>query len=107
MQRFKQHFLPAAFEDTWTSNAIRRDGQDQICLRNDNNLYIPPARLSQTSNHPLTNLPRKWESIADVHSVTILRDKKEFDQALKIYYLKKLRVCLMSGVKTLSALHVY
>jgi hypothetical protein len=23
----------------------------------------------------ITNLPRKWESIADVHYVTILRDK--------------------------------
>ena len=76
MQRFKQGFLPAAFDDTWTSNAIKREGQNQICLRNNNNLYIPPARLSQTLNHPLTNLPRIWESIAEVHSVTILRDKK-------------------------------
>ena len=90
MQRFKQGFLPAAFDDTWTSNAIRREGENQICLRNDNNLYIPPARLSQTYNHPLTNLPRIWESIADVHSVTILRDKKEFDQALKTHFLRKL-----------------
>ena len=91
MQRFKQSFLPSAFNDTWTSNAIRREGQSQICLRNDNNLYIPPARLSQTSNHPLTNLPRLWESIADVHSISILRDKKDFDQALKAYFLKKLK----------------
>jgi hypothetical protein len=90
MQRFKQGFLPAAFDDTWTSNAIRREGENQICLRNDNNLYIPPARLSQTYNHPLTNLPRIWESIADVHSVNILRDKKEFDQALKTHFLRKL-----------------
>jgi hypothetical protein len=91
MQRFVQRFLPAAFDDTWTTNAIRREGQSHICLRNDNNLFIPPARLSQTDNHPLTNLPRKWESIADVHHVNILRDKKEFDKALKTYLLKKLK----------------
>jgi len=82
--------LPAAFEDTWTTNAIRREGQNHVSLRNDNNLYIPPARLSQTSNHPLTTLPRKWESIADVHSVSIHRDKKDFDKALKNYFLGKL-----------------
>jgi hypothetical protein len=91
MQRFVQRFLPASFDDTWITNAIRREGQDHVCLRNDDNIYIPPARLSQTSNHPLTNLPRKWESIADVHSVTILRDKKDFDKALKIHLLKKLK----------------
>jgi hypothetical protein len=90
MQRFVQRFLPAAFEDTWTTNAIRREGQNHVSLRNDNNLYIPPARLSQTSNHPLTTLPRKWESIADVHSVSIHRDKKDFDKALKNYFLGKL-----------------
>jgi hypothetical protein len=91
MQRFVQRFLPAAFDDTWTTNAIRREGQSHICLRNDNNLFIPPARLSQTDNHPLTNLPRKWESIADAHHVNILRDKKDFDKALKTYFLKKLK----------------
>ena len=91
MQRFVQHFLPAAFDDTWTTNAKRREGQSHICKRNDNNLFIPPARLSQTDNHPLTNLPRKWESIADVHHVNFIRDKKEFDKALKTYFLKKLK----------------
>jgi hypothetical protein len=36
-----------------TTNAIRREGQDHVCLRTEDNIYIPPARLSQTSNHPL------------------------------------------------------
>jgi hypothetical protein len=39
----------------------------------------------------ITNLPRKWESIADVHYVTILRDETEFDNALKTYFLKNLK----------------
>jgi len=89
MQRFVQGFLPVAFNETWTTNAIRREGQSHISLRNDNDMYAPPARLSITSNHPLTSFPKKWESLTD-ESVRILRDKKEFDTALKNFFLQKL-----------------
>jgi hypothetical protein len=57
MQRFTQNFLPTIFNDTWITNAIRREGQSQISLRNDNNLYSHPSRISLTSNHPLTTFP--------------------------------------------------
>ena len=89
MQRFVQGFLPLAFNETWTANAIRREGQSHISLRNDNDMYAPPARLSITSNHPLTSFPKKWESLTD-ESVRILRDKKEFDTALKNFFLQQL-----------------
>ena len=46
MHRFVQGFLPVSFDDTWTTNAMRREGQNHVCLRNDDNIYIPPARLS-------------------------------------------------------------
>jgi len=82
MERFVQQFLPVAFNDAWTTNAKRRKGQSYIALRNNNDMYAPPARLTITSNHPLTSLPKKWEGLAD-ESVRILRDKKEFDSALK------------------------
>jgi len=89
MQRFVQGFLPLAFNETWTTNAIRREGQSHISLRNDNDMYAPPARLSITSNHPLTSFPKKWEGLTD-ESVRILRDKKEFDTALKNFFLQQL-----------------
>ncbi len=38
MQRFTQKFLPEAFNATWITNIIRREGQSQISLRNDDDL---------------------------------------------------------------------
>jgi hypothetical protein len=70
MQRFVQKFLPEAFNSTWITNSIRREGQSQISLRNDNDLYAPAANLSLTSNHPLS----------------------KFDKALKTHFLKKLAI---------------
>jgi hypothetical protein len=84
MQRFVQKFLPEAFNSTWITNSIRREGQSQISLRNDNDLYAPPANLSLTSNHPLTTLPNIWDSFADENI------KPEFDKDLKTHFLKKL-----------------
>jgi hypothetical protein len=89
MQRFTQKFLPEAFNATWITNIIRREGQSQISLRNDDDLYAPPATLSLTSNHPLSTLPKIWDSFVD-ESIKFIRDKQEFDKALKTHFLKKL-----------------
>jgi len=91
MQRFVQKFLPEAFNSTWITNSIRREGQSQISLRNDNDLYAPPANLSLTSNHPLTTLPNIWDSFAD-ENIKFTRNKPEFDKALKTHFLKKLAI---------------
>ncbi len=65
IQRFVQKFLPEAFNSTWITNSIRREGQSQISPRNDDDLYAPPAKLSLTSNYPLSTLPIIWDSFAD------------------------------------------
>jgi hypothetical protein len=88
MQRFRQNFLPSIFNDTWITNAIRREGQHQISLRNDNNLYSQPSRTAKIANHPLFSLPNKWDQLPP--EINILRNKKEFDNALKLYFLNKL-----------------
>jgi len=88
MQRFVQNFLPEAFNSTWITNSIRREGQSHVSLRNDDDLYAPPARLSSTSNHPLSTLPSIWDSLAD-ENLKFIRDKSEFDKTLKIHFLKK------------------
>ena len=88
MQRFRQNFLPAIFNNTWITNAVRREGHHQISLRNDNNLHIIPSLSSKTKNHPLTTFPQKWDSIPP--EINILRNKKEFDDALKLFFLNKL-----------------
>jgi len=88
MQRFSENFLPIAFNDTWIKNQIRRDGEHQISLRNDNNFYIERFRTSQTANHPLATLPAKWDTLPIEISFT--RNKIEFDAKLKEYFLNKL-----------------
>jgi hypothetical protein len=66
-------------------------GQSQISLRNDNDLYAPPANLSVTSNHPLSTLPNIWDGFAD-ENTKFKRNKPEFDKALKTHFLKKLAI---------------
>jgi len=88
MQRFSENFLPIAFNETWVKNQIRRDGEHQISLRNDNNFYIERSRTTQTSHHPLATLPAKWETLPIEISFT--RNKIEFDAKLKQYFLNKL-----------------
>ncbi len=89
MQRFTQKFLPEAFNATWITNIIRREGQSQISLRNDDDLYAPPAKLSLTSNHPLSTLPIIWDGFPD-EGIKFIRNKPEFDKSLKTYFLNRL-----------------
>jgi len=88
MHRFSENFLPIIFNDTWIKNVIRRQGDQQIALRNDNNLYIEPSRLAQTANHPLATFPVKWDSLPI--EISFIRNKIEFDDKLKTYFLNRL-----------------
>jgi hypothetical protein len=88
MQRFSENFLPVTFNETWIKNAIRRQGEQQIALRNDNDFYIVPSRTSQTANHPLATFPVKWDSLPV--EISFIRNKIEFDSKLKEYFLNKL-----------------
>jgi hypothetical protein len=82
MQRFSQGFLPISFEDTWISNRIRRAGQDQIELRNAEELNIPFARLTSTERHPLCSFPKLWAAFDD-EQIKFTRNIVEFNSLLK------------------------
>jgi len=60
MQQFTQKFLPVALENLWVTNVVRRDNEAQVVLRNDDLLYVPPARTSLTARLPLTSFPKIW-----------------------------------------------
>ena len=60
MQKFTQGFLPSSFDDVWISNKIRRAGQDQVELRNNDDINIPFARLCSTQRQPLSGFPQKF-----------------------------------------------
>ena len=66
MQKFTQGFLPLSFNDVWITNAIRRADQDQVELRNKDDLNIPFARLTSTERQPLTFFPKILSSFPDV-----------------------------------------
>ena len=89
MQNFVQQFLPSSFDNTWITNRIRRDGQAEIELRNDNNLYIPYARNTTVSKFPLTAFPKLWEEFP-AENIKFIRNKSEFNLELKNYFLNQL-----------------
>ena len=86
MQKFVQNFLPISFNDTWISNKIRRAEQDQIELRNSDDLDIPFARLTTTSRFPLHSFPKLWSSFGD-EQIKFTRNAVEFNKLLKNHFL--------------------
>jgi hypothetical protein len=89
MQQFIQGFLPSSFNNTWITNATRRQGENQVELRNADQIYIPFARLTSIERHPLTKFPRLWHEFTD-ESIKIIRDRLSFNKKLKEHFLAKL-----------------
>lgn len=89
MQRFVQGFLPFSFNDTWVTRAAFRGFDAPMVLRNSEDLYIPFARLTQTSHLPYFSFPRLWVNF-DLPNLTIIRDKLEFNNKLKQHLLDNL-----------------
>jgi hypothetical protein len=89
MQKFTRGFLPSSFDDVWISNKIRRAGQDQVELRNNDDINIPFARLASTQRQPLTGFPKTWASFPD-ERIKFIRNVVEFNHELKMYYINLL-----------------
>ena len=89
MQKFSQGFLPSSFEDTWITNRIRRADQDQIELRNSDDLNIPYARLTSTERHPLCTFPKIWAAFEN-EQIKFTRNIIEFNKLLKNHFLSLL-----------------
>jgi hypothetical protein len=89
MQKFTQGFLPSSFDDVWISNKIRRAGQDQVELRNNDDINIPFARLCSTQRQPLSGFPKISASFPD-ERIKFIRNVVEFNFELKMYYLNLL-----------------
>jgi len=89
MQKFTQGFLPSSFDDVWISNKIRRAGQEQVELRNNDDINIPFACLCSTQRQPLSSFPKIWASFPD-EGIKFIRNVVEFNLELKMYYLNQL-----------------
>ena len=96
MFHFKQGFLPISFAEIWITNEARRRHLENNVnfanyqLRNDDDIYIPPARLSSTERFPLVCFPRLWSQF-DSEDIKIQRNKNIFNSMLKIYFLNQLQ----------------
>ena len=64
------------------SNKIRKAGQDQVELRNNDDINIPFARLSSTQRQPLSGFPKIWASFPD-ERIKFIRNVVEFNLELK------------------------
>jgi hypothetical protein len=89
MQHYFQGFLPSAFNNVWLTNVTRHREDLLLPLRNSENVNIPFARLHSSTIQPLVNLPRLWSQFEE-ENIKILRNKLEFNQKLKSYFLEKL-----------------
>ncbi len=98
MQKYKQDFLPAAFDQVWIKNRQRQvnavedpteNENARRRLRSDDEQYLPPCRLTTLSKFPYYNLPRTWSNFED-ESIKIVRNKLEFKLKLKEYFLNLL-----------------
>jgi hypothetical protein len=62
-----------------------------MVLRNDTEFFIPTSRHAQCSLLPYHIFPRSWRYFDQPNpTISILRNKKEFNTELKTYFIKKL-----------------
>ena len=89
MQQFSQKNLPASFNDTWVKKNIRAIGEDEIQLRNFNQLQPNHSNLVKLDNFPLYNYPKIWQNFPS-EQLKIIRKTTEFDLKLKNVFLNDL-----------------
>lgn len=94
MQHYKQGFLPISFNNIWISNEERRAADLHIILRNSESLNIPFARLTSSLKQPYVNLPKTWMEFTN-SDITIIRDKIQFNVALKKHLLNELSAVVL------------
>ena len=87
MFNFVNGELPGSFESTWIRNENWEGANLRPLLRNHNDIFIPPSRLTSTDKFPLFNFPRVWSSFSD-RNIKNLTSKPEFYSKLKVFLLK-------------------
>jgi len=89
MQRFNQKFLPESFNLTWKKNSIRNIGENEIVLRNAEQLQPIHSSLFSLEKFPLYDFPKIWQKFPE-EQIKIVRNKLEFDTKLKKFFLDDL-----------------
>ena len=82
-------FLPSSFEETWVFNDIRNIGENDIQLRNHEQIQPVHSTLTSLDIFPLFNFPKIWQDFPD-KQIKITRKTTEFDAKLKTFFLNDL-----------------
>ena len=82
-------FLPASFDDTWVLNAVRNIGENDIQLRNRDQIRPVHSNLASLDAFPLFNFPKIWQDFPD-EQIKITRKISEFDAKLKKFFINDL-----------------
>jgi hypothetical protein len=93
--QFMQQYVrgPSRFPSTTSGLPIRahRAQATPMVLRNDAEFFIPTSRHAQCSLLPYHSFPCSWGYFDQPNpTISILRNKKEFNTELKTYFIKKL-----------------
>ena len=90
---FIYNTLPSEFTGTWNSvieqRALTGDNQLLYNLRNNNDMFVPPARTQFVARFPFYNLPKIWNSLPQ--NLRDIPSKSLFAIKLKKFYLDKLK----------------
>ena len=89
MHRFTQKFLPTSFCDTWVFNSIRNIGENEIQLRNHDQIQQFHSTLAKLDLFPLFHFPKIWQDFGD-EQIKIIRKPATFDLKLKKFVLDDL-----------------
>jgi hypothetical protein len=88
-QHFKHHHLPSIFENTWQANYERFIPERHMQLRDNEEYYVPFARINQVEKLPLISFPKLWNSLEDA-TLKSISNKIEFNKKLKLFFMDKL-----------------
>ena len=90
MQQFIQGFLPDSFSNCWQPNALRRNEDFHLVLRNNEEFAAPFARTSLIERLPFTRIPRTWIEFNN-ENIKFVRNKKMFNKELKDHFVSQLK----------------
>ena len=98
LHRFTLNALPKSFQGMWVRNSDRVQNEEDLRmhLRNQDDFFIPPTRLSSTDKFPLVNIPSLGLNFPD-NSIKNLTSPQLFNYMLKHFYLDKLSLTYVYG----------
>jgi Reverse transcriptase (RNA-dependent DNA polymerase) len=86
MYDYTNNLLPISFENTWNSNANRRN-ETVRTLRDDDQLYVPLIRLEHFTKFPLAEFPKIWNEYSTIVNAP---SRNIYKSLLKEYFLSLL-----------------